>query len=755
MNWMKYLTIIMVNALMVSCFVISEDEVSGDSTKGSITGATQTGNRASLGSGVVSIEPSLLQKVVVKLYVVEKEIELTAEIKLSVEGDKGYYDFEDLNPATYYIGFFDDSLLVGEVGDIEVKAGVKSTVKLLTLDSRGIVTQYEYLNITVGVKENTIEKCSDGIDNDLDGNIDCDDIDCGVFQLCSPSSSSGLPGKAKENTSELCSDGLDNDGDGFVDCDDQDCEEFEVCKNQNSSSSSEIIAENSPENCLDDIDNDNDGDMDCSDEGCAMLVYCQDEFIETENTPRTCFDNIDNDEDGLVDCEEYECGVLDGCYLPLQGDAVKENTVERCSNGIDDDSDGKVDCEDEVCQFFTICLEYISSFSQDTNELSSSSYSSEEEEMSSTIYDPDPRPEREDSLEECFDGIDNDGDGYVDCDDDRYKDGCTDLCATVYSSLNNFWESSASEDNEIECSDGIDDDGDGNVDCDDDGCKGLCESHIENNLVVCYDGLDNDLDGLIDCYDSECAVICGMGFIDSNSINVIVEMDTVVFDSSDNIEPVLLTELFEELRFVGNNSFAEEDLPIIDGEVYINVTNDWGGIHVKKGGDSLENSHGDVLDLRKYFLRTLEFDLKMESAGQVDGYLKFVWCENALGDVCEDDTVDGTGVSTVFTFGVSEINNTGAVKILNLYEDTTELNSYDGEWHSYSLDLYDIYGDPEIAKKVTVPFAVFKDRYDTGDMGFSVRNLRFGGLSDHFCFTNTIKDRDGNIIKKDDKIHCK
>ena len=50
------------------------------------------------------------------------------------------------------------------------------------------------------------EVCDDGIDNDGDGYIDCDDFDC-------PPCEGG----------EVCDDGIDNDGDGYIDCDDFDC----------------------------------------------------------------------------------------------------------------------------------------------------------------------------------------------------------------------------------------------------------------------------------------------------------------------------------------------------------------------------------------------------------------------------------------------------------------------------------------------------------------------------------------------------
>jgi hypothetical protein len=64
--------------------------------------------------------------------------------------------------------------------------------------------------------EDTVERCTDGLDNDADGFVDCRDNDCRAL----------LPA-CREDTAEACSDGLDNDQDGHVDCDDFDCQKPE------------------------------------------------------------------------------------------------------------------------------------------------------------------------------------------------------------------------------------------------------------------------------------------------------------------------------------------------------------------------------------------------------------------------------------------------------------------------------------------------------------------------------------------------
>jgi hypothetical protein len=59
--------------------------------------------------------------------------------------------------------------------------------------------------------------CSDGLDDDGDGDIDCDDLDCRRSGACGE---------------YYCYDGYDDDGDGAVDCDDSDCCDFDECRCQ-------------------------------------------------------------------------------------------------------------------------------------------------------------------------------------------------------------------------------------------------------------------------------------------------------------------------------------------------------------------------------------------------------------------------------------------------------------------------------------------------------------------------------------------
>lgn len=60
------------------------------------------------------------------------------------------------------------------------------------------------------------EICDNGVDDDGDGLVDCDDPDCDSDPNC------GTP-------AEICDNGVDDDGDGLVDCDDPDCDSDPNC----------------------------------------------------------------------------------------------------------------------------------------------------------------------------------------------------------------------------------------------------------------------------------------------------------------------------------------------------------------------------------------------------------------------------------------------------------------------------------------------------------------------------------------------
>lgn len=82
--------------------------------------------------------------------------------------------------------------------------------------------------------------CADGLDDDYDGQVDCDDDDCRI-EACLG-----------------CFDGLDNDGNALSDCSDPTCSAGEGCQDL----------------CDDGVDNDGDNRTDCDDADCAGSPAC-------------------------------------------------------------------------------------------------------------------------------------------------------------------------------------------------------------------------------------------------------------------------------------------------------------------------------------------------------------------------------------------------------------------------------------------------------------------------------------------------
>ena len=69
--------------------------------------------------------------------------------------------------------------------------------------------------------EFSVAACQDGIDNDQDGLVDCEDGDCQeiLSEVCTKA----------EDSDALCNDGIDNDGDGLIDCLDDECTAIWPC----------------------------------------------------------------------------------------------------------------------------------------------------------------------------------------------------------------------------------------------------------------------------------------------------------------------------------------------------------------------------------------------------------------------------------------------------------------------------------------------------------------------------------------------
>jgi hypothetical protein len=260
------------------------------------------------------------------------------------------------------------------------------------------------------------EDCSDGLDNDGDGNVDCLDPDCLWQPRCSEDCEDGqdndfdglidcLDPDCGPECPEDCEDGQDNDFDGFVDCDDHDC------------------AKGCPEDCTDGVDNNLNTRIDCQDSDCWGHEACDED----------CSDGVDNDEDTLTDCQDPECRLYEDC-------------IEDCSDGVDNDEDGLTDCEDWTdCRTDPNCAELCDDGVDNDYDGITDCWDSDC--AGSPLC-----------LESCSDGRDNDLDGLVDCEDADCQFECS----------------------ETDCTDGLDNNANGRADCEDEECWGFgeCENAL-------------------------------------------------------------------------------------------------------------------------------------------------------------------------------------------------------------------------------------------------------------------------------------
>ncbi len=242
------------------------------------------------------------------------------------------------------------------------------------------------------------EICDNGVDDNNDGRIDCDDPYCYGLNECA----------------ENCGDGIDNNRNGLVDC-----EELIWCRD-----SIRCV----PENCTNDLDDNADGLTDCADPQCAGTLYC---------IPEDCTNGLDDNANGLIDCNDPQCFGTPVCLpenctngVDDNGDGLKDcddpkcktdascavSSVEICGNFIDDDGNGLVDCEDPACLGMASCskpVQRLEICGNDIDDDGNGLVDCADPACLGTPFCSGPAP----SSEICGNDVDDDGNGLVDCDD--------------------------------------------------------------------------------------------------------------------------------------------------------------------------------------------------------------------------------------------------------------------------------------------------------------------------------------------------
>ena len=285
--------------------------------------------------------------------------------------------------------------------------------------------------------------CQDGDDNDEDGLVDEEDPDCWNDNQYDPNDINEEPS---------CNDGEDNDSDGWIDY-----PADPGCATINSSDEGGFSYAS---DCNDGIDDDGDHRIDALDPGCTSA------FDSEDND--TCTDGIDNNDDGWIDFDDLTCAPDayyaegEAVYTPAASMAFECSSFERTLDAqgniidvpIDEDDDGTANGADHDC-----------GWGWDASGESA-------------------------AAEECFDRIDNDGDGWIDGDD--YQ------CIVDTSSETDGPASDGT------CDDDLDNDGDGWIDELDPDCLTASDDEAWFTGLQCNDQGDNDGDGQIDAEDPDC-----------------------------------------------------------------------------------------------------------------------------------------------------------------------------------------------------------------------------------------------------------
>jgi hypothetical protein len=130
----------------------------------------------------------------------------------------------------------------------------------------------------------TREICDNGIDDDCNGLVDCFDRACQGQPACI------------DRKKEICTNGIDDDGNGLTDCKDPACFGDPAC----------FVPGH--EICNNGLDDDDDGLLDCKDPDCFLDASC---VVHTGN--EICDNGIDDNGDKLVDCSDPQCKSFPAC----------------------------------------------------------------------------------------------------------------------------------------------------------------------------------------------------------------------------------------------------------------------------------------------------------------------------------------------------------------------------------------------------------------------------------------------------------
>jgi hypothetical protein len=167
---------------------------------------------------------------------------------------------------------------------------------------------------------------------------------------------------------ELCSNGVDDDGDGLLDCEDPDCENDEACVsgvNQNDSGTLEedagTLEEDAGTSQQDSGTSQHDAGTSQHDAGTSQQdsgASQQDSGTSQQDSGTSQHDSGTSQHDSGTSQQDSGTSQHDaGTSQQDSGTSQQDsgNHTEQCTNGVDDDGDQLVDCEDPDCSELDVC----------------------------------------------------------------------------------------------------------------------------------------------------------------------------------------------------------------------------------------------------------------------------------------------------------------------------------------------------------------------------------------------------------------